>query len=83
MDANRRGARRTDAFRIGSISVGGNEPSIDCLVWDQSETGAQIEVETTEGIPEEFNLIVTAYARPRACRVVWRKGRKLGVNFVA
>lgn len=82
MDTNRRNARRTDAFRIGAISFADQATPIDCLVWDQSETGAQIELETIDGIPDRFTLLVTAYARPRACTVVWRKDRKLGVSFV-
>ncbi|NEU13098.1 pilus assembly protein PilZ [Methylobacterium sp. BTF04] len=82
MDANRRAARRTDAFRIGAITFENQATPIDCLVWDQSETGAQIELETVEGIPDQFTLEMTAYSRPRACTVVWRKERKLGVSFV-
>ncbi|WP_264046640.1 pilus assembly protein PilZ [Methylobacterium flocculans] len=83
MEENRRGSRRSDAFRIGSLAPGVNAAEIDCLVWDQSETGAQIEVETPDGVPDAFVLSMTAYARPRHCRVVWRRGRKLGITFVA
>lgn len=83
MDANRRAARRTDAFRIGAISFAELSAPIDCLVWDQSESGAQIELESIAGVPDHFILLMTAYARPRACAVIWRKDRKLGVSFVA
>jgi hypothetical protein len=83
VDENRRGARRADAFRIGALLPGEGAAEIDCLVWDQSETGAQIEVEVAETVPDEFTLSMTAYAKPRRCKVAWRRGRKLGVNFVA
>ncbi|WP_027174212.1 pilus assembly protein PilZ [Methylobacterium sp. 10] len=81
MTTNRRSASRKDAFRIGALSFGGTRADIDCLVWDQSETGAQIEVEVPEAVPDEFILVMTAYAKPRACTVVWRRDRKLGVAF--
>ncbi|WP_019903234.1 PilZ domain-containing protein [Methylobacterium sp. 77] len=81
MTTNRRSASRKDAFRIGALSFGDRQADIDCLVWDQSETGAQIEVETPDAIPNEFTLVMTAYAKPRACTVVWRRERKLGVAF--
>ncbi|KQO59943.1 pilus assembly protein PilZ [Methylobacterium sp. SD274] len=81
MTTNRRSASRKDAFRIGALSFGNDRPDIDCLVWDQSETGAQIEVEVPEAVPDEFILVMTAYAKPRACTVVWRRDRKLGVAF--
>lgn len=83
MEANRRGTRRTDAFRIGAIVFGDPPVSVDCLVWDQSETGAQIELQTVDDIPGTFVLTVTAYARPRPCEVIWRRDRKVGVRFTA
>jgi len=82
VDENRRGARRADAFRIGSLRARPEDAEIDCLVWDQSETGAQLEVETPESVPDAFTLSMTAYAKPRRCEVVWRRGRKLGIRFV-
>lgn len=82
LEGNRRGSRRTDAFRIGSIAFGEPAVPLDCLVWDQSATGAQIELETIEGIPDRFTLIMNAYARPRLCQVVWRRERRIGVTFM-
>ena len=81
MTTNRRRASRKGAFRIGALSFAGERADIDCLVWDQSETAAQIEVETPDEVPDEFILVMTAYAKPRACTVVWRRDRKLGVAF--
>ena len=83
MKENRRGARRADAFRIGSLAAEAGAAEIDCLVWDQSETGAQIEVEAGQTVPDAFTLTMTAYVRPRRCKVVWRRGRKLGIIFIA
>lgn len=83
MEENRRGSRRADAFRIGSLAPHANGTSIDCLVWDHSETGARLEVEADAAVPDDFVLSMTAYARPRRCRVVWREGRKIGISFVA
>lgn len=82
MEENRRGARRADAFRIGSLTSEMGTAEIDCLVWDQSETGAQIEVDPSVSVPDVFTLSMTAYAKPRRCQVVWRRGRKVGIHFV-
>ncbi|MCC0807585.1 pilus assembly protein PilZ [Methylobacterium sp. W2] len=81
MTINRRSASRKGAFRIGALSFAGERSDIDCLVWDQSETGAQIEVELPDEVPDTFILVMTAYAKPRLCTVVWRRERKLGVAF--
>ncbi|KQP91055.1 pilus assembly protein PilZ [Methylobacterium sp. Leaf113] len=82
MEQNRRAARRSDAFRIGSLALDVGTSAIDCLVWNQSETGAQIEVESPAAVPDQFTLMMSAYAKPRRCHVVWRDGRKLGITFV-
>lgn len=81
MTTNRRSASRKDSFRIGALTFSDHRPDIDCLVWDQSETGAQIEVETPDSVPDAFTLVMHAYAKPRPCTVVWRRARKIGVAF--
>ena len=81
MNTNRRSDTRKDAFRIGALSFDDQRAEIDCLVWDQSETGAQIEVEAPDTVPNHFTLLMNAYAKPRPCTVVWRRERKIGVTF--
>jgi hypothetical protein len=53
-----------------------------CMLSDVSDTGARINVEDAETLPDRFFLLLskTGAAR-RVCRVVWRKSSQLGVRF--
>jgi hypothetical protein len=53
---------------------------IDCIVRDESETGARLRLVTTLGVPDAFQLRIMK-AEPRGVRVVWRNGYELGVEF--
>ena len=53
-----------------------------CLISDVSETGARIAVQSTESLPDQFTLLLTRNAKTRrTCRVIWRNGTRLGVQF--
>ena len=55
----------------------------DGFIVDISESGAQLELFDTEGIPEEFSLLVGGHgAVKRLCHVVWRTRDRLGVKFL-
>ncbi|WP_375462714.1 PilZ domain-containing protein [uncultured Methylobacterium sp.] len=83
MSDNRRSAPRKDAFRVANLSADGRADALECLIWDVSETGAQVEVAADAVVPDRFTLRITAYEPPRRCRVVRRDGRRLGVHFEA
>lgn len=53
---------------------------IDCLVRDESPTGARLRVASVIGIPDTFQLQIMGGVL-RSCRVVWRKEQELGVSF--
>jgi len=55
---------------------------VECSIRDLSERGAALAVADTEAIPDEFTLSFKQNGVKRACRVVWRASRKLGVQFV-
>ena len=81
MSENRRNTPRTDAFQVASLVAEGGAGAQECLVWDVSATGAQLELAPEVIVPDRFTLQVTAYEPPRRCRVVRREGRRLGVRF--
>jgi hypothetical protein len=54
---------------------------IDCTVRNLSPLGACLQVASTLGIPERFDVLFDADHSVRACRVVWHKERQLGVEF--
>ena len=83
MSDNRRSTPRKDAFRVATLSADGGTDAQECLVWDVSDTGAQVELAPETVVPDRFTLQVTAYEPPRRCHVVRRAGRRLGVRFEA
>ena len=55
--------------------------AFDCTVRNISDTGAALDVVTPLFIPERFMLVVQAEGLKRRCRIVWRKGKRMGVLF--
>ena len=72
-------ATRKRVLKSGTIEFGGGV--IDCAVRNLSETGAALSVESPVGIPSDFVLIVDSGQVKRPCRVVWRKGNRIGITF--
>lgn len=57
-------------------------PALACSIQDISETGARIALEQDSELPETFLLLLTpnGHAR-RHCRIIWREGINIGVEF--
>ena len=77
MEEQRRSSRAR-LLKSGKIHLGKHK--VPCTVRNLSETGAQLQVQTTEGLPAEFSFSMPELP-PRACKVVWRNEAKLGVRF--
>ena len=56
-----------------------DEKAIQCTIGKLSETGATLEVPSTVGVPENFDLVIDGIRRP--CHAVWRSGTKIEVQF--
>jgi hypothetical protein len=56
-----------------------NGDSSDCTVLNISETGAHLELHGPA--PNVFDLVIEGDRRRRACFVVWRKAKRVGVKF--
>jgi hypothetical protein len=53
-----------------------------CLISDVSDTGARIDVQSIDRVPDRFTLLLTRNAKMRrVCEVIWRQGTGLGVRF--
>jgi hypothetical protein len=65
--------------RAGSIFADLKKPAIACNVVDISAGGACIEVYGADAIPPRF--ILHHGGVKKSCRVVWQKGRRVGVSF--
>jgi hypothetical protein len=72
-------ATRYRVSKAATIEFGGG--AIDCTVRDLSTTGAALEVSNQIGIPAKFTLVVPGDGLHLPCRVVWRRGFRIGVAF--
>ena len=70
---------RHRVLKAGTISFGG--AGISRTIRNLSDTGEALDVTIPIGIPQKFVLIIEADNFARQCRVVWRKGHRIGVTF--
>jgi hypothetical protein len=73
-------ARRRRVLKRAQIVFKRREAVIDCEVFNLSNLGACLKVESPIGIPDTFDLILD-HAPVRGCRVTWRKATQIGVEF--
>ena len=76
----KRKVTRHRVLKAGTIKFFGGGV-IDCIVRNVSNEGAALQVATPFGIPGKFTLVIPADGLHFACRVIWRKGLRLGVTF--
>jgi hypothetical protein len=69
---------RRRLLKSGKILLG--KDPIPCAVRNLSETGACLEVQTTVGIPAEFDFVQGGHPT-RTCKTIWRDGTQIGVKF--
>lgn len=80
MKENRKAPRRQMSYSAW-LAFEGDESHV-CALHDISETGARLNVEGSETVPDHFILLLSANgAARRYCRVVWRQPRQVGVHF--
>ena len=76
---------RRSVQQPGWITLDGGFAARPCMVLDMSATGAKIVLDDPNSVTG--SRIRLAFARDartgRACEVVWRRGKTLGVRFVA
>jgi hypothetical protein len=65
--------------RTAKIIISVKSPAIDCDVLDISAGGAQVLVHGTTEIPERITFLHSGMQK--RSRVVWRKGRRMGLQF--
>lgn len=76
----RKSRRRPICYTAWLVTAPGERQA--CLLSDMSETGARIDVQEPDTLPDRFVLLLTANGTARrSCRVVWRKPHQIGVKF--
>jgi PilZ domain len=66
----------------GQLHFEDGAPPRPCTIIDMSESGAQLDVPGDAEVPGEFFLLIGGNSHVRRhCRVVWRSGKRIGVQF--
>jgi len=77
----KRKTRRRPMRHTAWVAFGPGEMH-SCRLSDISQAGARIDVEENVTLPDQFMLLLSNNgAARRACRVVWRNERQIGVKF--
>jgi hypothetical protein len=80
---NRKSIRRAVRQPAMMLNLDGSKLAL-CIMLDVSASGAKLKTRTTTAVPEEFTLLLSSNGHVvRHCRVSWRSGTELGVQFVA
>jgi hypothetical protein len=80
MSDKRKSLRRLVRYKAWLVL--GADKRQNCYLSDISETGARIDIDQADEVPDRFLLWLAANgAARRLCHVVWRKPRQIGVTF--
>jgi methyl-accepting chemotaxis protein len=81
MRQDKRKARRRIIHHTASILLESDQV-LTCSILDVSESGARLESEQPDALPDRFGILLSNNGQPRRdCRVIWRDGRQIGVTF--
>ncbi len=73
---------RRQFYYTASILSDAKGPPRSCAISDISDSGARLVLETDEELPGRFILLLTRKGDARrCCRVIWRTGSTVGVEF--
>ena len=79
--AERKRYQRLRTLKTGKIVFNRRCSVVDCMVRNVSAAGACLELPSTVGIPDRFDLLIGADQPARPCRVAWKDDTRVGVTF--
>jgi hypothetical protein len=77
----RRRHPRARTLKSARILLNHHHSVIDATVRNLSPNGACLNVASTLGIPESFDVLFEADKSIRSCRLIWYKDKQIGVEF--
>ena len=81
-ETDRRQDRRARVLHGATIDFNDQPVTIDCVVSDLSQTGARLETEHAEYVPQSFDVIVNGSNEVYPAKRVWHGDGQVGVTFV-
>ena len=79
----RRHEPRRRMLKAAHILLNQHRSVIDCTVRNLSPAGACLNVASSVGIPQWFDVMFDGDRTVRACRLVWYKEKQIGVVFAS
>jgi hypothetical protein len=79
---NQRRAPRRTLGQDAWIRLDGGFAVRPCKVTDLSDSGVQITIAEAETVRSEFTLLMSRAGTGRRARVKWRRGSRIGAEFV-
>lgn len=67
-------------MKTGTIEFGGS--ILPCVVRNLSSSGAALEINSPLWFPDRFTLVIASEQLRKACHLVWRSERRVGVHFL-
>jgi diguanylate cyclase (GGDEF)-like protein len=77
----RRKEPRSRSLRGGKILFNNKQSVISCTIRNISAEGANLQVQSTFGIPAFFDLLIEGETAARPCDLIWKANNRLGVEF--
>jgi len=78
----RRRQQRYRTLKSGKIVFHDRRSVIDCLVRNLSDRGSCLQVNTTVGIPNAFELLIDGEDESYPCKVIWTSKNRIGIEFL-
>jgi diguanylate cyclase (GGDEF)-like protein len=72
---------RRRVLKAGQILFNGRSSTMDCTVRALSDDGAGIDVSSTAGLPNKFDLIIRSDGFEKPCRIVAQSEKHIDVSF--
>lgn len=82
-DHDNRRAQRRRVLKGARVVFNEGYSTMDCTLRNVSSTGGLIVIESSVGMPDEFELLSTRSNQRLPCKVVWRKVNAVGFRFRA
>lgn len=77
----RRSEPRRRTFKGATLRFNGGYRVFDCIVRDQSTSGARLSFGDCSGVPALFELKLAGEDCPRAAVMRWRRATEAGITF--
>jgi hypothetical protein len=80
-EEEKRGTPRQRVLKAGKIITMDNTSVVDCTVRNMSDSGAQVIIEKSVRMPEEFQFFLANGDTVRDAVLAWHRGDRVGIKF--